>query len=346
MKKNKKVIFEAVFLVALLGLTCYYLFRNHELSEMLQDLKYANNGWLLLGIMLVVVFIGCEALIIHHMLNQLDKKIPYHRCFCYSVIGFFYSAVTPSASGGQPMQMLYMKKDKIPLSVSWLIMLIITISYKFVLLFAAVMFIVFQSDFIMGSLKEVRFVLYYGIIANAICIIFLILLVVDQRLAYIVIEKLVQFAAKIHLLKNKEKTLLKVKESIKRMALATQYIKEHKLMLIRIFLITFIQRMSLFFVTYAVYRSFGLNGVSPIRIVALQTMISLGVDMLPLPGGIGASESGFNIIFTNIFTSGYLFSGLLISRGISFYLPLLLSGIYVMTIHGISIARTKWQKKG
>lgn len=35
-------------------------------------------------------------------------------------VRIFFSAITPSASGGQPMQLYFMKKDKLPLSVSTL----------------------------------------------------------------------------------------------------------------------------------------------------------------------------------------------------------------------------------
>ena len=33
------------------------------------------------------------------------------RCIQYSFIGFFYSGITPSATGGQPVQLYYMNKD-------------------------------------------------------------------------------------------------------------------------------------------------------------------------------------------------------------------------------------------
>lgn len=68
-----------------------------------------------------------------------------------------------------------------------------------------------------------------------------------------------------------------------------------------------VQRAALFLVTWCVYRSFGLHGISAIQIVALQTIISLSVDMLPLPGGVGASEKSFEIMFGTFLALVWLF---------------------------------------
>ena len=52
---------------------------------------------------------------------------------------------------------------------------------------------------------------------------------------------------------------------------------------------------------YKIYKSFGLNGTSVYQIVALQTMIALAIDVIPVPGGIGFSESCFLVLFDKIF---------------------------------------------
>ena len=40
-----------------------------------------------------------------------EKVCSLWRCIQYSFIGFFYSGITPSATGGQPVQLYYMNKD-------------------------------------------------------------------------------------------------------------------------------------------------------------------------------------------------------------------------------------------
>lgn len=51
---------------------------------------------------------------------------------------------------------------------------------------------------------------------------------------------------------------------------------------------------------------------------------------MPLPGAVGVSEGGFLGIFKFLFPVNLLTSAMLLSRGISFYLCVLISGISVL----------------
>ena len=53
---------------------------------------------------------------------------------------------------------------------------------------------------------------------------------------------------------------------------------------------------------------------------------SLSVGALPLPGAVGVGEGGFLAVFRMLFPSQLLGGAMLLSRGISFYLFVLLTG--------------------
>ena len=55
--------------------------------------------------------------------------------------------------------------------------------------------------------------------------------------------------------------------------------------------------------------------------------------MLPLPGGVGASEKSFEIMFDRIFGLELVIPGMILSRGISFYLLIVVTGIATIIIH-------------
>ena len=76
--------------------------------------------------------------------------------------------------------------------------------------------------------------------------------------------------------------------------------------------------------------------------VLLQAMISVAVDMLPLPGGMGISESLFLSIFEPIFGVELVLPGMIVCRGISYYTQLVISG--VMTGAAQFVFRRKRQK--
>ena len=91
------------------------------------------------------------------------------------------------------------------------------------------------------------------------------------------------------------------------------------------------------------YLAFGLHGKSVVDIVLLQAIISVSVDMLPLPGGMGISEKLFLMIFVPIFGVDILLPAMLLSRGLGYYTQLLLSA--VMTIVAQFTIRTEREKE-
>ena len=68
-------------------------------------------------------------------------------------------------------------------------------------------------------------------------------------------------------------------------------------------------------------------------------MISVSVDMLPLPGGMGISETLFLTIFSPVF-GGLLLPGMVLSRGLGYYGELLISAVFtaVAQLRAVSVS--------
>ena len=94
-----------------------------------------------------------------------------------------------------------------------------------------------------------------------------------------------------------------------------------------IVLVTFLQRCSVFLLTYMVYLGFGLHGTGMMKVILLQAAVYIAVDMLPLPGGMGISEKLFAMIFIPVFGKRLLLPGMILSRGIGYYTELGLSAL-------------------
>lgn len=341
MKKHAKVIINTAFLLLLLFATVYFLFRDRELSDIFAAIHSADKFYLIIGLILVLVFVCSESVIIRYLMRLLNNKVPLGRCIKYSFVGFFFSSVTPSATGGQPMQVYYMQKDGLSASVSALVLLIITVAYKAVLVVLSGIMFILKKDFIAANLGNVKYILIYGVIVNIAFITFLIIVIFKESLAKRVIHYTVHFLGKIRVVKHAEAAEGRCLMIMEPYHEGAEYIKKHLGVLFNVFMITVFQRVSLFVVTYCVYRSFGLHGVSAFDIVTLQTVIALSVDMLPLPGGIGASETSFLAMFGTIFGSTFLMPGMLLSRGISYYALVAISGAVTVGAHMISMKKKR-----
>ena len=325
--KSKKTIFNILFLLLVFGLTMYYVFHGEDMEALSEYLKQSNAWYWLAGTVLVVLFILSESVIIHYMMRSVGQPTILTHCFLYSFVGFFFSAITPSATGGQPAQLYFMKKDKLSMSVSTLILMIVTITYKAVLVVIGLVVVIFRPKTIMKYLEPVLGWCYLGVALNVFCVAFMMILVFHPTLAENILLGLVRIFGKITHFKKEKKLVLKIESAMERYRSVADYLRKNKRVIVNVFLITFVQRVMWFLITYLIYLSFSLHGVDGFTITTLQGMISVSVDMLPLPGGMGISENLFLRIFRPICGKELVLPVMIVSRGISYYTQLIISAV-------------------
>ena len=342
-KSSRGSIWNAVVLLAVFGLTVAAVFRGEDPRLVAECLAMANGWWLIPAVVCVLIFITGESAAILYLLRTLGTKVRFSHCCLFSFIGFFYSCITPSASGGQPMQVIAMRKDDIPVAVSTVVLAIVTITYKLVLVFIGTAVMLLRPPEIMSHLTGVDTLVYLGLGLNIVCIAFLLLLVFRPSIVRGGTEFLLRQVSRIRPFKHPERIRAKLDRLMQQYTGAAEYYRTHRIVIVNVFVLTLLQRCLLFLVTWFAYKSFALQGDSLITIVILQAMISVVVDMLPLPGGMGASENLFMQIFLPIFGSTLILPGMIISRGVSYYTQLLISA--VMTVAAGFILR-KHKREG
>ena len=332
-RKYRKNILEVLFLAVLVVLTFYMLLKDQELDEILHIMKNAKKCFLVLSLILVIIFVCSESVIIHYMMNSLEKKVRLRNCIRYSFIGFFYSCITPSASGGQPAQIYYMNKDGLDISVSTLVLMIVTITYKAVLVLVGLFVIIFLRPMVDEFMGAAGILLYLGIFLNVVAVSSMMILVFKPIWTKKILFYGLKLLERLHILKHNRSRARRLMLSMNKYRDASVYFKSHKKVIFHVLLISIFQRFCLFFVTWMVYKAFCLSGFPVWKVVILQAMISVSVDMLPLPGGIGISEGLFMTMFEPVFGSEMLLSGMLLSRGISYYALLAISACITLLAH-------------
>lgn len=337
--KNKKTIFNILFLLLVFGITVYSVFHGEDMQALSEYLRQSKVEYWLAGVVLVVLFILSESVIIYYMMHSVGQPVILTHCFLYSFVGFFFSAITPSATGGQPAQLYFMKKDKLSISVSTLILMVVTITYKAVLVFIGLVVMILRPRGIMEFLAPVMGWCYLGVALNVFCVAFMLILVFHPTLAENILTGLLSLIGRLFHLKKQEEWRKRIHVSMDSYRGVADYLRKNKMVITNVFLITFVQRSMWFFITYLVYLSFSMKGIDPLTITTLQGMISVSVDMLPLPGGMGISENLFLQIFKPICGKEYVLPVMIVSRGISYYTQLLISavmtGVAYITIGGV-----------
>jgi len=328
-RSKKKIIGNGIFLILVFVLTIYGVFHGEDLEAMTEAIRKADKRMLVLGVALVLFFIWGESVILWYMMRSFGILVKKRICFLFSSVGFFFSCITPSASGGQPMQIYYMKKEKIPIPVATVILMVVTITYKLVLVVIGLGVFLFGGGFRERYLGEVLPVFYLGVLLNVFCVTFMTVLVFHPDLAEVILTRGMGLLEKFRFLRRREERAGKLREAMRVYRETAAYLEKNKGVIFRVVLITFIQRFALFAVTWVVYLSFGLWGAAIQDVVMLQAVVSVSVDMLPLPGGMGISEALFLRIFPSIFGE-VLLPAMILSRGLGYYSQLVISAVFTV----------------
>ena len=333
LKKVRKWVFSGIFYAAIFALTVWYLFHDENPAEVLQYVTDAQTPWVLAAIASVILFILGESAAIYYLLHSTGVKSKFHHCCLFSFIGFFFNAITPSASGGQPMQIMYMRQDGIPVAQSSIVLVVKTIANKAVLVLTGLAIAILHPGRILECLAGVMPFIYLGMTLNvaAICLLLAAVFLPDllERLA----NGVLQLIQKIHPFRNPQRVTGRVNRALSQYRGTSVFLRKNPGILLNVFLITFVQRFCMFSIAWFSYRAFGLVGEKAINIVVLYAMISIAADMLPLPGGMGISETLFTVIFSPIFGADFVLPGMVLCRGISYYTQLILSAVMTVAAH-------------
>ena len=227
MKIRKKVIGNGIFLFLVLGLTLYGVFHGEDLGLIWENVKKADNRYLFPAVICVIFFhLGR---VDYYTLSAVYSADPAEKwkCFLISSVGFFFSCITPSASGGQPMQMVYLKKEKIPISVSSVVLMVVTITYKLVLVLLGLFVLFFQPRITDTYMQNVMPVMWLGLWLNVFCVTFMLLLTFHPQLMRQILVKGHEVLVKMHILKKKTSRLEKLENAMVEYQKTAEYLKNH-----------------------------------------------------------------------------------------------------------------------
>lgn len=327
----KGILKNSIFFIALIAITFFVLFKDNSISDILSSLKLVNLIYVFIGILCMFLFICCEAINIRRMLRMFSYDISIFKGLKYSFVGFFFSSITPSASGGQPMQVYYMNKDNIKILHASLVLLIELASFQFVTIAIAIMSFIGNYDFIIRLNTGIKILIFTGITFNFIVFCFIVLAIFSKAFITNIVNLIFKVVSKIKFI-NSDSLRKKVYKEVDQYEQGALFIKENTKVVMKVVLTTFAQMCFMYSITFFVYKAFNLSTFSFFTVFSLQSILFIAVSAIPLPGAVGSSEGGFLTLFRTLFPVNTLSSAMLLSRGISFYLFVIISGVIVLCI--------------
>ena len=356
---NKLMLWGLLF-AALVGLTVCFLNRQYSLASVISSIKTADPLWLIPGVLAMGLFFVCEGVNIGNCLRLAGHDVSLPSEIRYSMTGFFFSSITPSASGGQPMQLYFMRMDGLPVSHSSLALLTELTSFQAAAAALALAGLGARCSRVLGASTAAgtggaaltglsdgtggaalagipdgaasegggiaASVFAAGILINAAVLAILLFLIFSPASIKIIVSPVLWAVDRF----NPQKASvfrIKILRGVCEYRRASQYITKNPRAIARIFLTSVTQLLAYFSITFCVLQSLGITGISWGEATLSQAALYVAVSALPLPGAVGVTEGGFALLFASLVPSDLMGVAIILSRFVSFGLPLIVSGM-------------------
>lgn len=320
--KNKKLL-GAIIIAAVLLLSVWIVFRSNDPQMVWDTLRSLKPGW-------VAAAFGCWFGFM--LMDSVGYWLYYRRhghpigllyTLYVTLLGAFYSGITPGSSGGQPMQVYYLKKAGVPVGVgtSGLAVRFALGQLSSVLIVPVVWII--HRDFINTQLAGMRFLVWIGWCIHLLGVLLILAATFFRPWVQRLADRLVALGAKLRLVRDPAAAGAKLRSVLDHYHTnMIQCLKRPGELLTQL-LLSSLSVLSLMLVAVCVYYAFGLSGTSWQQVLAIAYLLYMSASYNPLPGASGAQEGGFLAFYRGIFPPGQNSLAMLVWRLFSYYMSLL-----------------------
>ena len=204
----KTHIKKIIIFIILICFTFYFVFRGQSIKEIFLIISECDLFYIALALLIMFMFFAIQAYNVKHLLKVLDQKISYFKMLKFVLIEFFFSAITPASTGGQPVEIFYMAKEGIPVSKSTLVLLIQVCSYQLGVLLFSLFGVLYKPEILHAYVK---YFYIYGVVVNLFLIALMYICIFSKKIANKMVSLLLKFGNKFHIkaITNKEKDIYK-----------------------------------------------------------------------------------------------------------------------------------------
>ena len=327
MKNAKR---NTILLLIICVIVTFFIMKDN-FTEILYCLISVKKRLIVVALLLIIIYWLLRALALYIVVKKYNKRIKYKKMLHQIVITQFFNGITPFASGGEPMQVYMLKKSGIKVAQATNIIVQEFIMYQIALIFIGLIVVIINAIFDVVSVDPVLFnFILLGFIINIAVGLVLIFVSFSKKFSKFLVKIGLKIGIKLKLIKNVEKTTKTLNEKVEEYNESGTMLKENKKLFFTCVLINFVSLIVFYMIPFFVFLSLGHN-VGILEAIISSAFILIVGNFVPLPGGTVGTEAAFGEFFRKILPksagAAVLNSGLIIWRGITLYLGILVGGI-------------------
>ncbi len=325
----KKLKHNAIILVLLSFVVIYFVLKDN-FQEIVKTLLKLNPLWLIVAILSMVIYLLLKSWVLSMTANGKEPTYSFKRSWKHNLTTQFFNGITPFSTGGQPMEVYMLHKHgKVPYAKAANIIMQTFIFYQTALvLFGLLAVGINLSCHLFDHSRLLNRLILLGFFINTIVAVFLFLIMFTKRSTKWILEKGVHFLAKIHIVKDEDKTKEKWDIRLVEFHECAEELKKHPSLFLKGTLLQFLSLAFLYIIPYFIMFAMGdFSSMTAIDAIVASAYVLIIGSFVPIPGATGGIEYGF-LSFFGVFLSGSVLSAMmLIWRTITYYLPMILGAI-------------------
>ena len=328
MKNTKR---NTIILLIICTIVLYFVVKD-DFADIVDNLILANKWLILLSVGLIVGYWLLRSLALYIVVKKYKKNIKYSKMLHQILITQFFNGITPFATGGEPMQVYMLKKSGVKVAQATNIIVQEFIMYQMALVLMGVVCLILNFMFDICNVSPfLANLIILGFIINIAIGLICIFISFSKRFSKFIVRISLKIGTKLKLIKNVEKTTELWNEKVEEYNESGTMLKENKKLFFTCVLINFAALFVFYLIPFFVFLSLGHN-VGIMQVLVSSAFILLVGNFVPIPGGSGGIEFAFLEFFNTTLPfmdekSAVLKSALIIWRGITYFLGIIVGGV-------------------
>lgn len=303
----------------------YFLYSEQGLYDLVTSSQEISLLWIAAALLSYCTSVFADVLVIYLYIHDEYKQFKIRHSIRSVLLGLFWSGITPSSTGGQPMQVYYMSKHKVDVGYSSSRLLNRFLVYQITMTVMTVIAVILKFSYFQEHMDTpiLSTLVIIGFISQTFITLVFVFLAFSKNLTAKAARGIASLLCKIRLIKDKDRLEKSLETQLAKFHSGNRMIFSKPKLVAAAVLLTVVQLIAMFLVPYCIYRSFGLYEASPFDMVCSQAFVTLISGMIPIPGASGAAEFSFTSLFALFFTPATIKSATLIWRIITYYLSII-----------------------
>lgn len=301
-----------------------------ELPDAMRAFGTLKVGWVWVCAALMCMYLLLRSCTLWYYLRRQGFRIKLVDVIMVTGVGQFYSAITPSSSGGQPMQVLALHRRGIPVSTATAALAVKFLGFQSAFMLLGLGFWLGNWQMVARQLGGMRYLVALGYVVNSALMVGVLLTMVRSHWVNRALGWCVRQLARLRIVKDEQAMQLKAVQMLEEYRAAFKHLIAHPGQALAVLALSCAQIMCLMGVPACLYRGFGLTGWQSGELYTLQLLLFIAAAFVPLPGAAGAQEGGFYLFFQGVFPEGDVLAAMLCWRCFTYYLLLVLGMVAVV----------------